>query len=253
MPNKSKLFEHFAKTVVLLLLVGTFLVSCKATTSVDIALNSKQDGSGKINIRIDLDKEAEDTLRSAAYKPIELTQVFKTDELAKIGFDLEVNGGNINISRSFASEKELQSALDSIAGKDVVKATFKNKKSFLKIESQTDIDFGLKKMRDIFLEDDDVKQTLSEAGIEFSSYETLVNKAFDSTTLKVSINDGDTTIKSSKKLSDNKMQNWTVSIAGEKTRSEFIIGNIGALFCLLLLAYAGFRKWRTPRLISTSE
>ena len=252
MRNKSKFFSQSAKMFLLLLVVGTFLVSCKATSTLDIAINSKHNGSGTLKFQIKLDQEALDTLRSAAYKSIELKEVFKTNELSKIGFEIEIKDGEINMSRSFGSEKELQSALDAIAGKGVVQALLKSEKTLTSIKSDTEIKVRLKKIRDIFLNDASVKNSLSEAGIEFSDYEALVSKAFEATKLKISIKDSKT-VSESKNLSDSKDDNLLVSNTVKDSRNEFLLGNIGAALCLLILIIVLIRKWRTPRLISNGE
>lgn len=236
----------------LMLVVGTFLVSCKASSSLDISIDSKHNGSGSINLNIKLDKEADEKLRSAAYKAIALKDVFKTAELSKVGFEVEVKDRQVNISKSFNSERELQSALDAIVGKDVVLTSLKSSKSLTSIESETEVKVDLKKIRDMYLDDDSIKQSLSEAGVEFSDYEALVTKAFEATTLKISIKDSKN-VSESKNLSDNKDSTWVVSNSVNESRSEFLLGNIGAALCLIILIIVLIRKWRTPRLISNGE
>lgn len=252
MPNKSKLFLYFIKPFLLLLVVALFLVSCKATSTLNLSMDSSHDGSGKINLKIKLDQEALDTLRSAAYKPIELSQVFNSGELSKAGFAVDINGGDINISRKFGSEIELQSALDALAGKGVVQAVLKSNKSLTSIKNDVELKVGLGKIRDMFLKDDSIKQTLKGASIDFSSYETLINKAFDATTLSVSIKDGKTT-SATKSLSDKKTSELKVASSSTKLRTVFLLGNIGAILCLLVLVFVLIRKWHTPRLISKGE
>ncbi len=229
------------------------LSSCKAASSIQITMESKASPDGLFKLAISFDDEAASIIRGDAYKPIDLTSIFKLGDFKSAGFSITQNDNSIEIKRSFNTSDELNEILKSVAGDGVITSRIKNETSFLTEKRTVIIDVKLDKLKDAYLNSASIKESLIAAGVEFADFETLINDAFDSTTLQVVLKDNLASKSVSKDFEGSKLKNDSLVVSGDKTRTEFLLGNLGALVCLTLAIFLAIRKWHTPKLISTSE
>ena len=176
---------------------------------------------------------------------------FHSSDLKKLGFNVSQNKNTIEISRSFDSETELKKILSVMIGSQTYDLRINRQTSILNQKRSILIDINLNKLRYIYLKDENVKKTLSDNGVEFADYENLINKAFDNSTLHIKIKDELINKSTEKEISGKSTKLEKVSLTGEKTRAAFIIGNMGALLALALAIFLAYRKWHSPRLISS--
>lgn len=248
---KGRLFFSSFKTLLLVLLITVFLTSCKANATLDIAINSEKFDSGKLTFNLKLDDDAVSILESKSFKTLSLKKVFNESELKAQGFKTNFTKNEILISKSFDSQKELQNLLDSISNDDVFRTVLKESKSLTSQDRKVNISVDLDKLRDVFINNQNVKDALTKADVNFDSYKNLMDKAFSSTSLVVNLNNG-LGDELSKKF-DSENAKGSVELKGSSTRTVFILGNLGALIFLGLFVFACIRNWRTPKLISNSD
>lgn len=229
------------------------LSSCKATSSIQITMESKASPNGIFKLSIVFDDEAASIIRGDAYKPIDLSSIFKLGDFKSAGFSTTQDDNSIEIRRSFNTSDELNEILKAVAGDGIFTSRIKNENSLLSEKRTVIIDVKLDKLKDAYLNSVEIKESLIAAGVEFADYETLINEAFDSTTLQVILKDSFSGKSVSKDFKGSELKNDSLVASGDKTRTEFLLGNLGALVCLTLAIFLAIRKWHTPKLISTSE
>lgn len=247
------IFAKFLKMAILMVVVCLLLLACEAKSNIDINFNSISKNSGTFKMSIKLDDEAASIVRGDSYNPINLLTIFNNEELKKLDFAVSENDNTIEISRAFNSEKELNKILNVLTGKDILNSEINNEATFIKEKREITFNINLEKIKDLYLANDDIKSSLSQNGVDYKDYEALINKAFESTTIKLSIKDNSYNKSVVKNFSASKLDNNKVSLSGEKTRVGFLLGNALAGFCLLLAIFLLYRKWHTPRIISKNE
>ena len=251
--NICKKFSFLIKLVILVDSVCLLLSSCKAQSSIDINLNPKLNNSGSFNLNIKLDDEAASILRGDSYKPIDLSDIFQTNELEKSSFKIKQKDNTFSITRSFSNKLELQKIFDLLFGENIINLDVKSDTSMINSRRDIKLKLNLSKIHDIYLSNDKIKKSLSENGVEYSDYELLINKAFKSTTLEFKITDELTDATASSQLSGSNLKDTTLTTTGSKLRKAFLLGNIGALLSLCIAFYLIYQKSHTIKIVSKHE
>lgn len=232
----------------LLSAVSLLAVGCKATSTLNVAV--QENGSGTVKFALELDEEAASVVRSDSYKATSLSKIFDTKKLQDVGFEVEVkentNGdpSKIEMSAPFSNEKELNEILSVLAPQKVLNATFVKRASITKEKLDTTMTVDVSMLRELYLEDEDVKAAVEEAGIEFSEFNDLVDSAFKSTTLEVDLQGN------IEKFSGKNPRAATLGASQSVLRTRFLLNISAALVCGLIGIVMIWRLCRRPRLLS---
>lgn len=231
-----------------LLLIAT---GCEATSSVSITL--QDNASGTLLVRLDLDAEAASLLRRDAYNSTTIDSLFDTAKLDKAGFDVvtgEEDDGRVfvSISAGFTNEKELQDALVVIAGEEVINATLKTSKSLTREKSTATLKVDLATLRNMYLEDKEIRAKVVASGIDEQEYEDVVISAFNATTLNLVL--ASASEKKTAQIKGVQPHAKELSLSSEHIRLKYIVNIVGAVICVIIALVMLIRLCRNPRLLS---
>ena len=232
----------------LLSTVCLLAVGCKASSNLNVAV--QENGSGTVKFALELDEEAASVIRSDSYKATSLLKIFDTKKLHEVGFEVEVkentNGdpSKIEMSAPFSNEKELNDILSVLAPPKVLNSTFVKHSSITKEKLDTTMTVDVSRLRELYLEDEEVKMSVEEAGIEFSEFKDLVDSAFKSTTLEVNLQGN------VEKFSGEKPRAATLGASQSVLRTRFLLNISAAIVCGIIGVAMIWRLCRRPRLLS---
>lgn len=253
--NRRGLSRYRVRTASKIVAVGVVLCialsGCKATSTLTIELGEKT--SGTMTFSLVLDEQAASAVRRDVYEKSTLSAIFDTEKLKKAGFKVTVKDthgapGRIDISASFANEKQLQAALSVLAPPDVINASLFSKTSLVKEKQEALIDIDVSRLRDLYLKDDAVKVAVEESGMEFSEFETIINNAMTSTKLTVILKQKGQRDEVS--ISGDNVDKKTLDVSNDVVRTRFLANMAGAIACAVIGLILLWKLCRTPRLVS---
>ena len=238
--------------LVSILVVTLVFSGCKAQSTLTIDLRAKS--SGVVEFELELDETAASAIRSDSYNSAKLIKVFEIEELEKAGFKTSVKD-NINgdpslieLNASFENEDELETILSYLVSDSVIKIDLESSETFLKQTSEMTFNVELSNLRKMYLENDEIKKAIAQAGIEFEEYRALVESAMKSTKVEIILEAGDETSTANFTGVDEQVEE--ISVKDEVFKSRFVFSIIGAVFFLIagLVVLNSIR--RRPKLLS---
>jgi len=237
------------------MVVCLILSGCKAQSELTITLENKT--SGTVNFLLELDEPAASAIRSDSFDSKTLSQVFNTKKLQEAGFSVEItdnsNGdpSKIELKAKFENEKQLKNILEFFAPSDVLDIELDSTGSLFRERQTLEVRLDISRLRESYLEDEDVKNAIEESGIEFTEFESLINEAMSSTTLNLKLNTNSES--KSAFISGDETSKEFLKVESDSIRTRYLL-NIGFA---ILFGIAGislfWRNRRTPKLLSSKE
>ncbi len=218
------------------------LSACKATATLNI--NVEDASAGSMSLVLELDEAAAASLRSDAFNSKTLEELFSTDTLQAAGFKVSIEDEptKLVLSAEFRNEKELKNALSVITTADILDVTLSSKEDLIFEKTELTLNVDLNKLRADYVDNDEVRQKVIAAGIEFEDYEALINDAFSSTRVNIELAAGT----ESSKTAIITQEQWEkeAKLESSEVRTHFLL-NIGG--AILSFIAAIFVLWRIRR------
>ncbi|MFN8016425.1 MAG: hypothetical protein U0R17_07485 [Acidimicrobiia bacterium] len=235
------------------LLLLLTITGCKANATLNIDLQNK--ASGKISFVLDLDEEATSFVKSESYNPQSLNKIFNTKKLKELGIKtstIENKDGSSKVSfkASFNTENEFKNILLILAEDKFLSSKLKVSNSFIYSKQNFEIKFDKKSFKNHYLNDSDIKSSLTKSGVEYSEYEEIIKQVFDNTSVNIKVTTKDKTIKAASEPKD--LKEIKISNDEKSLRTEYMLKILGAIICLFIALILIYKMCRTPKLLSNS-